>query len=308
MRSRTRGRRGRSVLRRALLVLCLAVLVPAGAGAQDDTFSGGTPPELKGIDLVDHAGTALPRDLVLRDEAGKPVRLGDFFDHGRPLVVQLVYYSCPMLCTLVLNGYVEAAKELDWVPGQDYDVLTVSFDPHDTPELATAKKKSYVASLGKPDAAAGWHFLTGDSAVVRVLADSLGFAYRWLPQKQQFAHAAGMFVLTPDGTVSRTLYGITFPGKDLRLSLVEAGKGKLGSPVDKLLLYCFQYDPTTGKYAMVAVNVMKVAGFVTVLILGGFLVLQWLRSRRKARTAGEPAAARRMPVPPMTKPHTGSHR
>jgi protein SCO1/2 len=304
MRPRARGRAPGSGVTCAMLLL-LAVLVPAAAGAQD--FAGGTPPELEGIDLVDHAGTALPRDLVLRDEAGQPVRLGDFFDHGRPLVMQLVYYDCPMLCTLVLNGYVEAAKELDWVPGRDYDVVTVSFDPRDTPEVATAKKKSYVASLEKPGAAAGWHFLTGDSAVVRVLADSLGFAYRWLPQKQQFAHAAGMFVLTPDGTVSRTLYGITFPGKDLRLSLVEAGKGKLGSPVDKLLLYCFQYDPATHKYAMVAVNVMKLGGFVTVLILGGFLALQWVRSRRKARTAGEPAAARRA-RPPMTKMHTGSHR
>jgi protein SCO1/2 len=287
--------------RSAAGLLLVAVLLPAAAAAED--FGGDTPPQLEGIDIVDHAGTALPRDLVLTDEAGEAVRLGDFFDTGRPLVVQLVYYSCPMLCTLVLNGYVDAAKELDWVPGRDYDVLTVSFDPHDTPALAAAKKTNYVASLGKPDAAGGWHFLTGDSAAVRTLADSLGFAYRWIPEEQQFAHAAGMFVLTPGGTVSRTLYGIAFPGQDLRLSLVEAGKGKLGSPVDKLLLYCFQYDPATHKYALVAINVMKLGGLLTVVLLGGFLAVQWTRERRKRR------AGMNAPSQPLSaRTHTGSHR
>jgi protein SCO1/2 len=274
--------------RSAAGLLLVAVLLPAAAAAED--FGGDTPPQLEGIDIVDHAGTALPRDLVLTDEAGEAVRLGDFFDTGRPLVVQLVYYSCPMLCTLVLNGFVDAARELDWVPGRDYEVVTVSFDPADSPELAAAKKTNYVAALGKPDAGRGWHFLTGDSASVRALADSLGFAYRWVPEKKEFAHAAGMFVLTPDGTISRTLYGIAFPSRDLRLSLVEAGKGNLGSPVDKLLLYCFQYDPAARKYAMVAVNLMKLGGLLMVIVLGAFLSVQWTRERRRRHPRGRAAA------------------
>jgi protein SCO1/2 len=161
----------------------------------------------------------------------------------------------------------------------------VSFDPRDTPESARAKKATYVASLAKPGSEAGWHFLTGSETEIKRLADALGFRYRWVPDRKEFAHAAGMFVLTPEGKVSRTLYGIEFPSKDLRLSLLEAGEGKLGSPFDKLLLYCFQYDMKTHKYAMVAMNVMKVGGLFTLLALGGFLAILWSRERHRPRHA-----------------------
>jgi protein SCO1/2 len=263
------------------IVVCTATLVPSpGAGAQ---ISGETPAELEGIEIVDRSGEQLPAGLALVDESGEPVVLGDYLDRGKPILVQLVYYDCPMLCSLVMNGYVEGAKGLDWVPGADYEVLAVSFDPRDKPAVAKEKKKNYVRALGKPEAADGWHFLTGEEPQVRTLADALGFKYRWLEEKGEFAHAAGIFVLTPDGTISRTLYGIQFAEKDLRLSLVEASEGRLGSPFDKLLLYCFQYDSETHKYALVAVNVMKLGGLLMVIAIGTFLVVQWTRERRLHR-------------------------
>jgi protein SCO1/2 len=243
------------------------------------------PPELEGIEIQDHSGSIVPADVALVDETGQSVHFGDFLGHGRPVAVQLAYFQCPMLCTLVLNAFVDGAKPLSWVPGKDYEVITVSFDPRDTPEAAKAKKATYVASLGKTGSEAGWHFLTGTEPEVRRLADALGFKYRWVPDRKEFAHAAGMFVLTPEGKVSRTFYGVEFPSKDLRLSLVEAGEGKLGSPFDKLLLYCFQYDAKAHKYAMVAMNVMKVGGLFTIIALGVFLAVFWSRERHRPRHA-----------------------
>jgi len=263
----------------ALIATALA-LVPAGARGQAPPGPGDRPAQLEGIDLVDHSGDTVPLDVMLVDEAGKPVRLGDVLGQGRPVVVQLLYFDCPMLCSLVLNGFVEAAKELDWAPGTDYDVLAVSFDPRDTPEVAAKKRENYAAALGKPGGTAGWHFLTGKEDQVRRLADALGFGYRWVPDQKQFAHAAGLFVLTPEGKISRTLYGIQFPAKELKLSLVEAGQGKLGSPLDKLILFCFHYDAETHRYAVVATNVMKLGGLATLILLGGFVTLLWARERR----------------------------
>jgi protein SCO1/2 len=261
------------------------LLGPAVAFAGPAPDPNALPQELEGIEIEDHRGTAVPADIALVDETGKAVRFGDFLGHGRPVAVQLAYFQCPMLCTLVLNAFVSGAKPLRWMPGRDYEVVTVSFDPRDTPELAASKKATYVTSLGKLGSEAGWHFLTGTEPEVRRLADALGFRYLWVPDRKEFAHAAGMFVLTPQGTVSRTLYGIEFPTKDLRLSLLEAGEGKLGGPMDKLLLYCFQYDAKTHKYAMVAMNVMKVGGLFTMLALGGFLAILWSRERHRPHPA-----------------------
>lgn len=243
------------------------------------------PPQVAGVDIVDRSGASVPRDLVFMDEAGETVRLAEFLDQGRPVLLQLVYYNCPMLCTLVLNGYLDAARELDWTPGTEYEVVTVSFDPRDTAELAAGKKDSHVAAFGRPEAANGWHFLTGEEASVRALADSVGFRYRWLPEQKDFAHGAGMFVLTPEGRISRTLYGIEFSPRDLRLSLTEASEGRLGSPFDKLLLYCFSYDPETHKYAMVARNVMRLGGLLTVVALGSLLMVLWRRDRQRMAAA-----------------------
>jgi protein SCO1/2 len=263
------------------LLLGVGIALASGAvTAAAEPFGGDTPAALEGIEITDRSGEQVPPDILLVDEAGNTVRLGDYF-RGRPLVVQLMYFNCPMLCTLVLNGYVDAARELDWVPGQEYEVLSVSFDPRDTAELAAAKKKTYVEELGKPGAGEGWHFLTGSEAEVARLAEALGFGYRWDDTQKQYAHAAGMFVLTPRGMVSRTLYGIEYPGREFRLSLTEASEGRLGSPLDKLVLYCFQYNSEKHKYALVATNVMKLGAFATVLLLGGFIALQWMRERTR---------------------------
>jgi protein SCO1/2 len=265
----------------ALIIAAVAALGVAGSSRAQSPFTGDTPAELEGIEIVDRAGETVPGDIVLRDETGNRVRVGDYLNQGRPVLVQLVYYSCPMLCTLVLNGYVDAAQEIDWVPGQEYEVLSVSFDPADKPELAAKKKANYVKALGREEAAGGWHFLTGEEAEVRRLADAVGFRYRWLEAQKQFSHAAGMFVLTPEGKISRTLYGIDYPVQDLRFSLLEASEGRLGSPLDRLVLYCFQYDPETHKYALVALNVMKLGGVLTVVCLGLLLGFLWIRERRQ---------------------------
>jgi protein SCO1/2 len=265
-----------------LVIFGISIAVLASAGKAASQLGGETPAELEGIEIVDRAGEVVPGDLIFVDEAGESVRLARYFEGGRPVLLQLVYYDCPMLCTLVLNGYVKGAKELDLLPGKDYEVVSVSFDPADTPELAAAKKKSYVTSLGGSDAVSGWHFLTGEEEQIRVLANALGFRYRWVAEKEEFAHAAGMFVLTPEGKISRTLYGIEFAARDLRLSLVEAAEGRLGTPFDRLLLYCFQYDPETHKYSLVAVNVMKLGALATLIALGAFLTVQWSRERRQA--------------------------
>jgi len=263
------------------LLLLSGIVLASGAGtASGEPFGGDTPPVLEGIEITDRSGEQVPPDILLVDEEGNTVRLGDYFQ-GRPGVVQLMYFSCPMLCTLVLNGYVDAARELDWVPGEEYEVLSVSFDPRDTWELAAAKKKTYLEELDKPGAGEGWHFLTGSETEVARLAEALGFGYRWDESQKQYAHAAGMFVLTPRGMVSRTLYGIEYPGRELRLSLTEASEGRLGSPLDKLVLYCFQYSAEKHKYALVATNVMKLGAFATVLLLGGFIALQWIRERAR---------------------------
>lgn len=273
------------MMRLSGLVLAASILsMLLGAGrATGQSAPDQVPAELVGIDLVDRSGSAVPTDIALVDESGRPVRLGAFFGHEQPVVIQLVYYSCPMLCTQVLNGYLAAAKQLDWIPGRDYTVVTVSFDPRDTAALAAGKKATHVAELGRPEAAAGWHFLVGDSTETRRLADALGFGYRFDPILKQYAHPAGMFVLTPEGTVSRTLYGIEFSPKDLRLSLTEASQGRLGTPFDKFLMYCYQYDPKTHKYALVAANVMKAGGLVSLIVLGALLVVLWTRERRRHR-------------------------
>ncbi len=257
--------------------------LPGGAGAQ--MSSDQTPPQLEGVDLVDHSGDMVPGDLTFNDENGDPVRLDAFFNQGRPIVLQLVYYSCPMLCTQVLNAYLDSARKMDWTPGREYTVVTVSFDPKDNPKLAKEKKQNYISSLDRPEAGEGWHFLTGEEPSIEALTRSVGFKYRYDEKTQQYYHAAGIFVLTPQGKISRTLYGIDYPPKDLRLSLIEASEGKLGSPLDKLILFCCQYDPGTHKYTVVAFQVMKLGGVLTLLGLGGLMGGLWMRERHRTHHA-----------------------
>jgi protein SCO1/2 len=186
-----------------------------------------------------------------------------------------------MLCTLVLNGMTEAMKALDWTPGNEFEVLTVSFDSRETPNLARIKKQNYLNDYGRAEAGKGWHFLVGGEESVRALTSAVGFGYRWNEETKQYAHQAAIFVITPDGRISRYLYGVMFEPKTLRLSLVEAGNGKIGSPLDHIVLYCFHYDPNTGKYSVAASNIMRVGGVLTVFALGTVLSVLWARDRRR---------------------------
>jgi protein SCO1 len=272
----------------ALLVAVLLVVMASTVRAQP---ADAVPPELEGVGVTEHVNAGLPLELTFLDEGGKQVRLQDYFDGRRPVILTLNYYRCPMLCTLQLNGLISGLKGLAWNPGGEFEIVTVSFDPQETPALARAKKDNYLADLGKPSAARGWHFLTGDAGNIARLTETVGFSYKWNPARQQWVHVAVLVVCTPDGRISRYLYGVLFDPTTLRLSLVEAGEGKTGSTLDQMLLYCFHYDAAEGKYGMTALGLMRAGGVVTVLVLGTALVTFWVRDvrrRRAAAPAGEP--------------------
>jgi protein SCO1/2 len=226
----------------------------------------------------------IPLDAVFRDEAGRQVKLSEYFGE-RPVILSLVYYECPMLCTQVLNGAVAAFKVLNFTVGEDYDVVTVSFNPKETPAMAAAKKETYLAKYGRPQAAKGWHFLTGEQPAITALAGAVGFRYTFDQSTLQYVHASAIMVLTPQGRVSKYFYGIDYPPKDIRLGLIEASNGKIGTPVDQLLLYCYHYDPHSGKYSMIVMNVLRLAGVGTVALMLGLIGLMWIRDRRTLKNA-----------------------
>jgi len=272
-------------MRAAALGLALALapaLAPAAAGA-GGSAPDGRPPFLRDLGFDQRLGDALPLDAVFRDEQGSEVRLGDYF-HDKPVVLSLVYYECPMLCTLSLNGLVSAMDVLSFDAGREYEVVTISFEPKETPELARAKKAAYLQRYHREGGAEGWHFLTGDAAAIRRVTDAVGFRYAWDAETKQYAHPSGILVITPEGRIARYLYGIEYAPKDLRLALVEASEERIGSPVDQLLLYCYQYDPTTGRYGAVAMNLVRAGGVVTVLGLAGFWAVMWRRERHATDT------------------------
>jgi protein SCO1/2 len=234
---------------------------------------------LREIGFDQRLGETVPLDLAFRDEAGRTVRLGDYFDK-KPVVLSLVYYDCPMLCTLTLNGLTAALGRLPFDVGKEFQVITVSFDPRETPSLAAAKKKAYLHRYARPTAAEGWHFLTGEPAAIDQLTKAVGFRYVWDADTRQFAHAAGILVLTPEGRIARYLYGIEYAPKDLRLALVETSAGRVGSPVDQLLLYCYHYDPATGRYGPAVMSLLRAASGATVLVLAAAISLMWRRERK----------------------------
>ena len=231
----------------------------------------------------------LPLELTFRDEAGRTVALRDYFGR-RPVVLALVYYECPMLCTYVLDGLVRSLKPLSFNPGQDFDVVVVSFNPKETPALAAAKKESYLKSYGRSGTANGWHFLTGETESIRRLTEAAGFRYLYVSDTGQYAHASGLVVMTPQGKLFRYFYGIDYPPRDLRLALVEASANKLGTVTDQLLLFCYHYDPTTGRYGLLITRVLQVLCLSTVLALVIFLVRMFRRERRLAAALANPGA------------------
>ena len=245
--------------------------------------TGNSTEVLKKVDIEQKLNSQIPLDLRFRDEAGREVALGDYFKKGKPVVLTLVYYECPMLCNQVLNGAVGTFQALSFTPGKEFEVVTVSFDEREGPELAAKKKETYLRRYRREGSEAGWHFLTGDKASIEALAQSVGFRYAWDEQSQQFAHASAIMVATPEGRLSHYFYGIEYSPKDLRLALVEASEGKIGSPVDSLILYCYHYDPAAGRFAPV-MGVLRAAGVLTVL--GLVALLFYLRRVTRRRQAG----------------------
>jgi protein SCO1/2 len=255
---------------------------------RDPTLKAKVPGALQGVGIQQKLDQLVPLDLTFRDEANRPVALSSFF-HGKPVLLALVYYRCPMLCTQILNGVVSSLKAVSFNPGSDFEVVSVSFDPKDTPELAAEKKISYLRRYGRANTANGFHFLTGDEASIKALTDAVGFHYKYDPITDQFAHASGIMILTPEGRISRYFYGVEYAPRDVRLGLVEASANKIGTPVDEVLLFCFHYDPGTGKYGAIAINLLRGAGAVFVLVCGAFLLLAWRRdhgAERMIRRAG----------------------
>jgi len=270
------------------LFFLLAVLAPAQNFKDRDTAVAASvlPPALRNIGLDQKLDAQLPLSLVFRDDSGGEFPLSRYFG-SRPVVLALVYYQCPMLCTQVLNGLVTSLRGMSLESGRDFEVVTVSIDPTEMPALAAKKKSEYLRRYGK--GTAGWHFLTGAQTQIEQLAQTVGFRYAYDPKTKQYAHASAIMVVTPSGRVSRYFYGIEYAPRDLRLGLIEASENKIGSPVDQVLLYCYHYDPNTGKYSAIVMNIVRLSGALTLLILVPFLIWLWrtdLTGRRRLSSAG----------------------
>jgi len=239
------------------------------------------PKELQGIGTVEKLGQNVDvTGLHFKDENGQDVTLSQVMRPGKPAFLALIYYECPNLCNILLNAFVDQIKKLDWSVGDQYDIIAVSIDPRETPEIARKKKESYLSAYGRVSARGGWHFLTGASTEINRLSEQVGFRFRWNEETKQFAHGAVMHVLTPEGKISRYLYGISFPTRDLKLSLLEASRGKVGSLADQVLLFCYKYQGPGHGYALQVERVMQLGAAFTLLILGGYLLWFWRRQMR----------------------------
>jgi protein SCO1/2 len=234
------------------------------------------PPGLQNVGIEQHVDEQVPPNLTFRDETGRAVRLGDYFGK-RPMILNLVYYQCPMLCGEVLSGLESALRVLKFDVGKEFDVLTVSFDPHETSEMASAKKAEYLKRYGRSGAAAGWHFLTGPQESIDALTTAAGFQYQYDARTGQFAHATALMVLTPEGKIAQYFYGVEYAPKDLRLALVQASENKIGTVVDQVLLYCYHYDPATGKYGAIISRVLQISAAATILVLSILIAVLFRR-------------------------------
>lgn len=249
-------------------------------------------------DLIDKIGIdqrlneQIPPDIYLRDEAGREVQLGEYFKTDKPIILSLVYFECPMLCTMILNGLTNSIEDIPYTAGEEYTIITVSFDPREGADLAARKKAVYLKRYGRPQAANGWHFLTGSEDQIHRLTSAVGFRYAFDERIGQYAHASGIMVLTPGGKLSKYLYGVDYPARDLRLSLVEASESKIGTPVDRLLLLCYHYDPSTGKYSSIAMTAVRIGGVLTMLALATFILFMIRRDRKQSRPKEAPQSIR----------------
>jgi len=241
---------------------------------------------LKEIAFDQKLGAQLPLDLPFTDETGKAVRLGEYFGQ-KPVLMLITYFNCTMLCPLLLDGLVRALRPISFDIGQQFTVLTVSINPRETPAIAASRKELYVQRYGRPGADRGWHFLTGTADAIAALTQPIGFRFVYDKKKDEYAHASGIVIFTPEGKAARYLYGVEYSPRDMRLALIEAASGTIGNPVDQVMLYCFHYDPLTGKYGVVIMNVLRLAGSATVAVLGTFMFVMFRRDRRKAAPTGE---------------------
>lgn len=253
-----------------------ALILGLASGGVPRASGADLPDVLKDSQILENLGATVSADQIeLRNEQGAPVKLSSYFDGKRPVVLNLVYYGCPNLCTFVMNGLTDVLKTSKWTPGAEFEVVNVSIDPRENAKLATEKKAVYLQELGKPSAGKGWHFLTGDEAQVRRLAQELGFGYKWDPLSKQYAHAAGLFFLTGKGKVSRALKGIVFEPRDFRLALLEAGEGRIGTVIDQLVMFCFKYDPLSKGYSLYAFRLIQIGGALTLLVMGIYFFVFW---------------------------------
>jgi len=268
-------------------LLLIAVTAPSALSQADRKET--LPAELEGLQINPVMGTQLNLQLPFVDENGKKRKLAEYFGRGKPVILTLGYYKCPMLCDLVLNEMVDSLREISLDPGDDFEIVTVSFDPLETPFLAKEKKQNYVRDYERPSAARGWHFMTGKEKNIGELAGSVGFDFRWNAKRDEFMHGAAIFIFTPDGRLSRCLKPpregpAWFPVRSLKLALLEASDGEIGNAVDDFVLWCFSFDPSRGTYTMQATRIMQIGGTLTWLILMLILVPVWIRSRKKSRT------------------------
>jgi protein SCO1/2 len=254
---------------------------PAGYGDRQrpGTVSTDAVPQLKDVSFKQRLNERLPLDASFTDETGRRVTLGDYFGR-KPVLLAFVYYQCPMLCTQVMNGLSSALKVMPFEAGKDYEVVLVSFDPRDTPATAAEKKRAHLEYWSTEKDAGSWHLLSGDEATIRRVTSAAGFTYRWDERTGQFAHVSGILTVTPDGRLARYFYGVEYSPKELRLALVESGEGRIGSAIDELLLYCFHYDPESGRYGLMVMNLVRLGGVMTVLAMAGFIVVMRLRESR----------------------------
>ena len=277
----------RHLLHGAVAAAALSVSLPALArpvpASERIDRTEPLPARLEGSDVKEHLGDTVPKGASFIDESGKAVKLGDFLDGKHPVILTLNYSSCPMLCSLELNGLVASLKQLDWTAGGEFKIVTVVLDPKETPSQATQSKARYIRQYGREAGASGWHFLTGAESTIKQVASSVGFSYGFNEKRNEYIHPAAIMVLSPQGRIARYLYGIEYHPKTMRLSLVEAAEGKIGSSIDQLVLYCFHYDAKEGSYAPVAMNIMRVSSGVGATLLGGFLTSFFIAESRKKK-------------------------
>lgn len=269
----------------SLSTLLVAALLLASPCLAQESRTEALPTALEGLGIFPQPGAELPLDLNFVSSDRDTVRLGDLFENGRPVILTLVYYNCPMLCNLFLDGFVTGLRDLEWTAGQEFDIVTLSIDPREGPASADFKKSHQIENYGRPSAASGWHYLVGEEDAIRQVADAVGFKYAFDAESGEYLHAAGLFVLMPSGTVSQTLFGVEYDARTLRLSLVEASEGQIGSILDHVLLFCFNYDSESGRYTPAAWAIMRLGVSSVAIALAAMFIILWYRGKRRGRMA-----------------------